>query len=194
MRLRLVLLALALSVALPAIAAQKKALFDNTHAETAGNADWQLDTDQPVPVPTQVNVTWATPRTYWLGAVSSWGIDLVKRGYSVATLTTAYGITYGNAGNAYDLSNFDVFIVPEPNTRFTAAESTAIFNYVWNGGGLVTVATTTPTATTTAWTLPRSGAASIASISGALTSTARGKPTTTSPRTAETSTPHSTTR
>jgi hypothetical protein len=140
MRLRLVLLVLALLAAIPANAAQKKALFDNTHAETAGNADWQLDTDQPVPVPTQANVTWATPRTYWLGAVSSWGIDLVKRGYSVATLTTAYGITYGNAGNAYDLSNFDVFIVPEPNTRFTAAESTAIFNYVWNGGGLVAVA------------------------------------------------------
>ncbi len=140
MRLRPVLLILSLLAAFPAYAAQKKALFDNTHAETAGNADWQIDTDQPVPSPTQANVTWATPRTYWLGAVSSWGIDLVKRGYSVATLTAAYGITYGNSSNAYDLSNFDVFIVPEPNTRFTAAESTAIFNYVWNGGGLVAVA------------------------------------------------------
>jgi len=85
-------------------------------------------------------VTAATPRTYWLGAISSWGIDLVKRGYEVATLTSAYGITYGNAGNAYDLGNFDVFIVPEPNTVFSAAESTAIFNFVREGGGLVAVA------------------------------------------------------
>jgi hypothetical protein len=124
----------------PAAAAPKRALFDNTHAETAGNADWVIDTDQPLPLPDQATVTAATPRTYWLGAVSSWGIDLVKRGVQVATLTSAYGITYGNAGNLYDLSNFDVFIVPEPNTVFSAAESTAIFNFVREGGGLVAVA------------------------------------------------------
>lgn len=124
----------------PAAAAPKRALFDNTHAETAGNADWVIDTDQPLPLPAQAAVTAATPRTYWLGAISSWGIDLVKRGYEVATLTSAYGITYGNAGNAYDLANFDVFIVPEPNTVFSAAESTAIFNFVREGGGLVAVA------------------------------------------------------
>ena len=81
----------------------------------------------------------ATPRAYWLGAISSWGIDLVKRGYSVATLTTAYGITYGNTGNPYDLANYDVFVVDEPNKRFTAAESTAIFNFVREGGGLIAV-------------------------------------------------------
>ena len=124
----------------PARGAPKRALFDNTHAETAGNADWVIDLDQPLPLPDQTTVAAATPRTYWLGAISSWGIDLVKRGYTVATLTSAYGITYGNAGNSYDLSNFDVFIVPEPNTVFSAAESTAIFNFVRDGGGLVAVA------------------------------------------------------
>ena len=123
-----------------AAGAPKRALFDNTHAETAGNADWVIDTDQPLPLPDQSTVTAATPRTYWLGSVSSWGIDLVKRGYFVATLTSAYGITYGNIANPYDLSQFDVFIVPEPNTAFTAAESTAIFDYVRDGGGLVAVA------------------------------------------------------
>src|SRR5580765_3712586 len=97
-----------------------KALFDNTHAQTAGNADWVIDTDQPLPVPDQSTVTAATPRDYWLGANSSWAVDLVKRGYFVATLTSAFGITYGNAANPYDLSNYDVFIVNEPNTRFTA--------------------------------------------------------------------------
>ncbi len=137
MRLPLAILLLALAVS--SAAAGPRALFDNTHAETAGNADWIIDTDQPLPVPDQSTVTQATPRTYWLGATSSWGIDLVKRGYSVATLTPTYGITYGNGGNAYDLSNYDVFIVDEPNTLFSAAESTAIFNFVRDGGGLVMV-------------------------------------------------------
>src|SRR5437867_3912187 len=110
-RVRSVLLALALFAPPASAAAPPKALFDNTHAETAGNADWQIDTDQPLPVPDQSTVTPATDRTYWLGAISSWAIDLVKRGYSVATLTTAYGISYGNAANPYDLSGYDVFIV-----------------------------------------------------------------------------------
>ena len=94
---------IAILSAAPASAALKRALFDVTHAETAGNADWQIDTDQPLPLPDQSTVTQATPRTYWLGAISSWAIDLVKRGYQVTTLTSAYGITYGNAGNPYDL-------------------------------------------------------------------------------------------
>ncbi len=135
----LLLSAVLLALAAPAPATPRRALFDNTHAETAGNADWEIDTTQPLPTPDQSAVTWSTPRTYWLGAVSSWGIDLAKRGYTVATLTSSYGITYGNSGNPYDLSQFDVFIVPEPNTVFTAAESTAIFDFVRDGGGLVAV-------------------------------------------------------
>jgi len=122
-----------------AAAAPPRALFDNTRAETAGNADWIIDTDQPLPIPDQSTVGPATPRTYWLGAISSYGIDLVKRGYQVATLTPAYGITYGNLANDYDLSKFDVFIVDEPNTRFTSAESTAVYQYVANGGGLIAI-------------------------------------------------------
>jgi hypothetical protein len=136
---RSAVLALAILVAPSLAVAGPKALFDNTHAETAGNADWVIDTDQPLPVPDQSTVSPATDRTYWLGAISSWGIDLVKRGYTVATLTTANGITYGNAANPYDLSKYDVFIVDEPNTRFTAAESTAIFNYVRDGGGMIAI-------------------------------------------------------
>jgi hypothetical protein len=126
-----------LSCAGPVHAATKKALFDNAHAETAGNADWQIDTDQPVPLPDQAGVTPSTPRTYWLGAISSWAIDLVKRGYQVATNTGA--LAYGNPANPYDLKNWDVLVVDEPNTQFTAAESTAIFNFVREGGGLVMV-------------------------------------------------------
>lgn len=122
----------------PAIAAPR-ALFDNTHAETAGNADWIIDSDQPVPLPAQATVGPATPRTYWLGAISSWGIDLVKRGYEVATLAAPHTITYGDTTKPYDLSKFDVFIVPEPNTLFTRAESTAVFDFVRDGGGLIAV-------------------------------------------------------
>ncbi len=123
--------------ALPADAARPKALFDNAHAETSGNSDWQIDTDQPVPLPDQALITSATPRDYWLGGISSWAVDLVKRGYEVATNVSA--ITYGNASNPYDLSKWDVFVLPEPNTRFSAAESTAILSYVREGGGLIVV-------------------------------------------------------
>ena len=130
---------LALLLVPTAGAATKKALFDNTKAETAGNADWQIDTDQPIPLPDQSGIGPATPRTYWLGAISSWGVDLVKRGYNVATLTSTYGITYQNASNPYDLSNYDVFIVDEPNILFTSAEATAILDYVHDGGGLIAV-------------------------------------------------------
>ncbi len=133
------LLLCALLCPLPASAAPKKALFDNTHQETAGNADWQIDTDQPVPLPDQSGITPATPESYWYGAISAWGVSLVKKGYTVHTLTTSYGITYGNAGNPYDLSNYDLFIVDEPNTIFTRAESTAIFNYLREGGGMFAV-------------------------------------------------------
>lgn len=135
LRILLVLAALAT----PAAAAPRRALFDNTHAETAGNADWIIDTDQPLPLPAQSTVGPATPRTYWLGAISSWGIDLVKRGYEVATLAAPNAITYGDTTKLYDLSKFDVFIVPEPNTLFSAAEAAAIFAFVNDGGGLIAV-------------------------------------------------------
>ena len=117
----------------------RQALFDNTHAETAGQGDWIIDDQQPLPVPDQSKVTAATGEAFWTGGISAWGIALVQRGYRVATLTSAYGITYRNPRNPYDLSKYDVFIVCEPNTRFTSAESTAIFHYVQDGGGLVAV-------------------------------------------------------
>jgi hypothetical protein len=116
-----------------------KALFDNTKTETAGNADWIIDTHQPIPSPAQSGITQSTPETYWLGAISAWGVDLVKMGFTVHTLTSAYGITYGNPSNPYDLSNYNVFIVCEPQDPFSAAEKLAITSYVQNGGGLFMV-------------------------------------------------------
>ena len=120
----------------------KKFLFDATHAETAGNADWVIDEDglpQRIPTPAQSTVTAATPETYWTGALSSWGIELVKLGHTVETLPAGTAITYGNAANPQDLSNYNVFVVDEPNNVFTAAEKQAILNFVNNGGGLFMV-------------------------------------------------------
>ena len=57
-------------------------------------------------------------------------------GYRVKTLPPSGAITYGNSPNPLDLSNFDAFVLPEPNVLFTAAEKTAILAFVHAGGGL----------------------------------------------------------
>jgi hypothetical protein len=121
----------------------KKFLFDARHAETAGNADWVIDEDnstpQRIPTPLQSTITSSTSETYWTGALSSWGIALVKLGHSVETLPSTGSITYGNSTNAQDLSNYNVFVVDEPNTVFTATEKAAILHFVQNGGGLIMI-------------------------------------------------------
>ena len=118
----------------------KKFLFDAGHAETAGNADWVLDVDAGVvpryPTPAASGITASTPETYWTAAVSAWGVALVKLGNSVENLPPGTAITYGNTANPQDLANYSVYVVDEPNTLFTAAEKTAIVNFVKNGGGL----------------------------------------------------------
>jgi hypothetical protein len=120
---------------------QKKFLFDATHGEMAGNGDWILDADtkdkpQRYPTPLQSTITASTVETYWTGALSSWGIALVKLGHTVETLPIGTAITYGNTSNVQDLSNYDAFIVDEPNNIFSATEKTAIMNFIKNGGGL----------------------------------------------------------
>ena len=139
--------------------AQIKILFDATKAETANNADWVIDADQNnlsyssgpattggseanaqrYPTPDQSTVTQSTSESYWKGGISSWGIDLVKKGYWVETLPYNGKITYGNSTNAQDLSNYKVFVVCEPNILFTTAEKTALMQFVQNGGGLFMV-------------------------------------------------------
>ncbi|HEX8434798.1 lamin tail domain-containing protein [Archangium sp.] len=125
--------------------AQTKVLFDAMHAQTAGNADWVLDEDscgiaQRYPTPAQSGITATTPGTYWGGAYSSFGVALVKKGFSVESLPTGSRITYGDTTNAQDLKNYKVFILPEPNIRYTTAERSAIQAFVKNGGGLFMIA------------------------------------------------------
>ncbi len=140
-------------------AGQKKILFDCTHSETAGNGDWCIDADaqnlgwgssgaytggsksnpQRYPNPAQTTVTSSTAETYWEGALSYWAIDLVNKGFWVETLPYTGQITYGSSTNAQDLSNYNVFIVDEPNIRFTQAEITAIMHFISNGGSLFAI-------------------------------------------------------
>ncbi|WEO99220.1 hydrolase [Streptomyces sp. FXJ1.172] len=110
-----------------------RVLFDNAHAETAGNADWIISTSQPDPLGENSS---PSAETDWTGALSSWGVALQKTGgYSLKTLPSGSSLSYGGS-SALDLSNFDTLVLPEPNTLFTSAEKTAIMNFVKNGGGL----------------------------------------------------------
>jgi hypothetical protein len=114
------------------VAAVKRVLFDNTKAETAGNADWIISTAQPDPTAQNPN---PTSETAWTGALSSWGVALQRSGqYSLKTLPAGNTITYGGSG-ALDLSNVDEFVMPEPNAPLSAAEKSAIMRFIQNGGG-----------------------------------------------------------
>ncbi|MEU0599880.1 hydrolase [Streptomyces sp. NPDC006393] len=110
-----------------------RVLFDNAHAETAGNADWIISTSQPDPLGQDSS---PSAETDWTGALSSWGVALQRTGgYSLKTLPSGASLSYGGSSST-DLSNFDALVLPEPNTLFTSAEKTAIMNFVKNGGGL----------------------------------------------------------
>ncbi len=138
-------------------------LFDATKAEMAGNADWVIDADvhnlkvsaasdgsgtpgagnesnpQRFPTPDQTNVVAGTLETFWQGALSTWAIDLVKNGHHVETLPYNGRITWQDGTNPQDLTNYNVFVLVEPNILFTANEKAAIINFVKNGGGLFIV-------------------------------------------------------
>ena len=150
---------LVLSLSFSSINAQK-ILFDATKSEFASNADWVIDADvhnlnsnwpvttggsesnpQQIPTPAQSGITGSTSETFWDGGISAWGVDMVKydANYIIETLPYDGQITYNNGSNSQDLSNYDIFILCEPNSLFTATEKTAIMNFVQNGGGLYIV-------------------------------------------------------
>lgn len=126
----------ALAVTAPPAAAATtphRVLFDNSKAETAGNADWIIGTSQPDPLGQKAN---PTAEKDWTGGLSSWGVALQKTGdYSLKTLPSGNTITYGTS-SALDLQNFDTFVLPEPNVLLSASEKTAVMKFVQNGGGL----------------------------------------------------------
>lgn len=137
-----------------------KVLFSANKGEQASNADWVIDADnynlyvtssgtytttgseanaQRFPTPAQTSITAFTPETYWSGGLSAMAVECAKLGYIVESLPYNGQITYGNSSNAQDLSNYRIYVLCEPNIVFTAAEKTAIMNYIYNGGRVLMV-------------------------------------------------------
>ncbi|MCD4652572.1 hypothetical protein K8T06_01400, partial [bacterium] len=128
-----------------------KYLWDASKENVAGNADWIIDADgyagQPpesdpgrFPSPNQSGVTNSTPENYWRGMNSEWAIRLVKAGHQVETLPRGASITYGNAGNTQDLSNYNVFILNEPQNPLSYSEQQAVYAFAEAGGGVFLIA------------------------------------------------------
>ncbi|MGM1049259.1 MAG: endonuclease [Bacillota bacterium] len=87
--------------------AGKKVLFDNTHGQTAGAADWVID-----------------------GGFSDFGQALAGDGFDVTELRKASPLTYN------DLKDYEVFVVAEPNIPFKQTEQAAMKQYVEGGGSI----------------------------------------------------------
>src|SRR5215468_4776162 len=117
---------------LAAAATVHRVLFDDSKAETAGNADWIVSTAMPDPTAQNAN---PTSESSWTGAISAWGVALQRTGeYSLKTLPPGNTISYGGGG-ALDLANFDEFVMPEPNSPLSTSEKAAIMHFIQNGGG-----------------------------------------------------------
>src|SRR5436190_24253938 len=114
-------LAVAGALAVPHLAqaaATHRVLFDDSKAETAGNADWIISTSMPDPTVQNAN---PTGEGSWTGAISAWGVELARTGqYSLKTLPPGSVITYGGGG-VLDLANFDEFVMPEPNSPLSGS-------------------------------------------------------------------------
>src|SRR5690625_6977881 len=85
----------------------KKVLFDNTHGQTAGQADWVID-----------------------GAFSDFAEAISDLGYEVVELRKNSPMTLE------DLEPYDVFVIPEANIPFKTTEQEAMIDYVENGGSI----------------------------------------------------------
>lgn len=92
----------------------KKVLFDNAHGQTAGAADWVID-----------------------GGFSDFTDGLRAVGFTVESLERPMQYTFGETAITYEaLEPYDVFVIPEANIPFKAAEQEALEQYVENGGAV----------------------------------------------------------
>lgn len=94
-------------------AATKLALYDDTHAQTAGNADW---------IPS--------------GAYSEMVDTLSDNGFKVETLSKVSDSGDKGTFTPEILKSYDALILAEPNNPYSEAEQKAIVDFVGNGGGL----------------------------------------------------------
>ncbi|WP_429312060.1 DNA-binding protein [Paenibacillus mucilaginosus] len=95
----------------PASPNGKKVLFDNTHGQTAGAADWVID-----------------------GAFSDFAGVLAGKGYYVKELRKSTPIVLS------DLSGYDVVVLGEANIPYKTSEQSALLQYVQGGGSLFFIA------------------------------------------------------
>lgn len=96
----------------------KKVIFDNTHGQTAGAADWVID-----------------------GAFSDFADGLRADGFTVDALERLIPYTFGEQAVTYDkLKNYDVFIIGEANIPYKKSEQDAMLQYVKDGGSIFFIA------------------------------------------------------
>ncbi|HNW35520.1 MAG TPA: hypothetical protein PKM25_11350, partial [Candidatus Ozemobacteraceae bacterium] len=96
-------------VSLPAPAADMKVLYDDTHGQTAGNADWIIT-----------------------GAYSEMADMLKANGFCIDSLSR---VSSNRRFSADLLAGYQAVILAEPNNPYEQAEQTAIVEFVKNGGG-----------------------------------------------------------
>ncbi|MFF2890230.1 Ig domain protein group 2 domain protein [Paenibacillus sp. NPDC057967] len=89
----------------------KSVLFDNSHGQTAGAADWVID-----------------------GAFSAFGSALAAEGYYVKEHRKSSPLTES------DLTGYDVFVIPEANIPFKTSEQQVLADYVEDGGSIFFIA------------------------------------------------------
>lgn len=87
---------------------QRTVLFDRSHGQTAGAADWVSD-----------------------GAFSDYADSIQKQGYDVKAIDGHSNITEAS------LKSSKIFVIPEANIPFKESEQAAIVNYVKHGGNVV---------------------------------------------------------
>ncbi|PCN42207.1 DNA-binding protein [Brevibacillus laterosporus] len=85
----------------------KKVLFDNTHGQTAGAADWVID-----------------------GGFSDFANSIAQAGYDVKELRKSTPIVYD------DLKEYTVFVIGEANIPYKVSEQAAMIEFVKNGGSI----------------------------------------------------------
>jgi DNA/RNA endonuclease YhcR with UshA esterase domain/endonuclease YncB( thermonuclease family) len=96
----------------------KKVLFDNTHGQTAGAADWVID-----------------------GGFSDFADGLRAAGFTVDALERQIPYTFGEQAVTYDkLKGYDVFIIGEANIPYKKSEQDAMLQYVKDGGSIFFIA------------------------------------------------------
>jgi len=117
-----------------------------TQTASAGGATCQLDGSCPVPDDSVdlnnsgAGVDVLIDGSHQGSTFTKFANRLSERGYDVDTKrSTTGGLTSWNSSAANGLSDYDVVIIPVPQTAYSEAEQDAIDEYVRNGGSLFVV-------------------------------------------------------